>query len=49
MSVRRHQNIVDAIAGGDPGLARQVVERHMQEAMTNLSQGLMRNRGAASA
>jgi DNA-binding FadR family transcriptional regulator len=40
---------VDAIAGGDPGLARQVVERHMQEAMTNLSQGLMRNRGAASA
>ena len=49
MSVRRHQNIVDAIAGGDPGLARQVVERHMQEAMTNLSQGLMRNRAAASA
>lgn len=49
MSVRRHQNIVDAIAGGDPGLARQVVERHMQEAMTNLSIGLTRNQAAATA
>jgi DNA-binding GntR family transcriptional regulator len=49
MSVRRHQNIVDAIAGGDPGLARQVVERHMQEAMTNLSIGLAQNQAAATA
>lgn len=48
MSVRRHQNIVDAIAGGDPGLARQVVERHMQEAMANLSTGLAQNRAATA-
>lgn len=48
MSVRRHQNIVDAIAGGDPGLARQVVERHMQEAMANLSIGLAQGQAAAT-
>ncbi len=48
MSVRRHQNIVDAVAGGDPGLARQVVERHMQEAMANLSAGLAKNQALAA-
>ena len=40
MSVPRHQAIVDAVAAGDPEIARQVVDVHMDEALTTLLDGL---------
>jgi DNA-binding GntR family transcriptional regulator len=36
MSVPRHQQIIDAIATGDPALARDAVDQHMREAAQNL-------------
>lgn len=36
MSVPRHQQIIDAIATGDPGAAREAVDEHMREAAQNL-------------
>src|SRR6478735_1048250 len=36
MSVPRHQQVLDAIATGDPDLARAAVDRHMREAAENL-------------
>lgn len=36
MSVPRHQALIDAIAAGDPTLARKAVDQHMLEAVTNL-------------
>jgi len=44
MSVPRHQQIVDAVATGDPDLARRAVEQHMEQAMANLSDGLAATR-----
>jgi DNA-binding GntR family transcriptional regulator len=40
MSVPRHQQVIDAIATGDPDAARTAVDDHMREAAENL---LMRN------
>src|SRR6478672_945292 len=36
MSVPRHQQVVDAIATGDPHIARVAVDEHMREAAQNL-------------
>jgi len=36
MSVPRHQQVVDAIATGDPHIARNAVDDHMREAAQNL-------------
>src|SRR6478672_8189688 len=36
MSVPRHQQVVDAIASGDPHIARVAVDEHMREAAQNL-------------
>ena len=36
MSVPRHQQVVDAIATGDPHIARNAVDEHMREAAQNL-------------
>jgi len=36
MSVPRHQQVIDAIATGDPGAARDAVDEHMREAAQNL-------------
>jgi DNA-binding FadR family transcriptional regulator len=36
MSVPRHQQVVDAIATGDPNTARVAVDVHMREAAQNL-------------
>ena len=36
MSVPRHQQIIDAIATGDPDIARTAVDDHMREAAQNL-------------
>ena len=36
MSVPRHQQVIDAIATGDPDLARAAVDQHMREAAENL-------------
>ena len=36
MSVPRHQQVVDAIATGDPHTARVAVDEHMREAAQNL-------------
>jgi DNA-binding FadR family transcriptional regulator len=36
MSVPRHQQVVDAIATGDPHIARIAVDEHMREAAQNL-------------
>ena len=36
MSVPRHQQVVDAIATGDPDTARTAVDQHMREAANNL-------------
>ena len=36
MSVPRHQQIIDAIATGDPDIARAAVDEHMREAAQNL-------------
>ena len=36
MSVPRHQQIIDAIATGDPAVARDAVDQHMREAAQNL-------------
>jgi DNA-binding FadR family transcriptional regulator len=36
MSVPRHQQIIDAIATGDPDTARAAVDQHMREAAENL-------------
>jgi len=36
MSVPRHQQIIDAIATGDPDTARTAVDEHMREAAENL-------------
>jgi DNA-binding GntR family transcriptional regulator len=36
MSVPRHQQFIDAIATGDPEIARAAVDLHMQEAAENL-------------
>jgi DNA-binding GntR family transcriptional regulator len=36
MSVPRHQQFIDAIATGDPDLARAAVDTHMREAAENL-------------
>jgi DNA-binding GntR family transcriptional regulator len=36
MSVPRHQQVIDAIATGDPDIARAAVDQHMAEAAQNL-------------
>jgi DNA-binding GntR family transcriptional regulator len=36
MSVPRHQELLDAIGGGDPATARSAVEAHMREAASTL-------------
>ena len=36
MSVPRHQQVIDAIATGDPAVARDAVDQHMREAAQNL-------------
>ncbi len=36
MSVPRHQQVIDAIATGDPDTARTAVDQHMREAANNL-------------
>jgi DNA-binding GntR family transcriptional regulator len=36
MSVPRHQQVIDAIATGDPHTARTAVDQHMREAANNL-------------
>ena len=44
MSVPRHQDLVDAVAAGDPDRARIAVDEHMREAANNL---LRKGAGAA--
>ncbi|WP_420120077.1 GntR family transcriptional regulator [Nakamurella sp.] len=46
MSVPRHQQVIDAIATGDPDRARAAVDDHMREAAANL---LSHHRDAAGA
>jgi DNA-binding GntR family transcriptional regulator len=46
MSVPRHQEVIDAIATGDPDLARAAVDEHMREAAENLLAGNVPARSA---